>query len=151
MKTNEQHDNISSLDAPKELISDLKALYDPPIEISGEIDKSITAAAWNHFAGKKRRFTGSIRWVGAAAAAILVTLLLVRPDPGDLRDEEDRIEIAMTGDFDGSGQVDILDAFAFALEFKAGKQVDEQWDMNRDGLVDDLDVRRIGMLAVAIH
>jgi len=151
MKADEHPDNMTSLDAPKELIRDLKALYDPSIEISDEIDRSVAAAAWSHFAGKRRRFPGYIRWVGAAAAAMLVTLLLVKPEPGDLLDEADRIALTIAGDFDGSGQVDILDAFALAREFKEGERVGEQWDLNGDGCVDDLDVRRVGMLAVAIH
>lgn len=76
--------------------------------VAPRTDEAVLAAARAQFASRPRRAAvRRSRWavpVGAVAAAILVALVVVRPF--DAPRSED--------DVDGSGRVDILDAFALA-------------------------------------
>ena len=54
-------------------------------------------------------------------------------------------------DIDGSGRVDILDAFALAKQIKSGRQLDSRWDINSDGGIDDRDVDAVALAAVSLE
>ncbi len=54
-------------------------------------------------------------------------------------------------DFDRSGRVDILDAYALACKVDRGERVASAWDLNHDGAVDRKDVDAIAMAAVRVR
>ncbi len=60
------------------------------------------------------------------------------------------VGLAAKEDFDRNGQVDILDAFALARRIKASDEYKGEWDINRDGLVNQKDVDMIAMAAVSL-
>jgi len=53
-------------------------------------------------------------------------------------------------DVDGSGRVDILDAWSLARRLRDEAPLESRWDLDRDGDVDDGDVRAAAQLAVRI-
>jgi hypothetical protein len=83
-------------------------------------DREIAARAGSYFAGRPQRARRGLRWALplSAAAAVLVAFLVVRPfGPG----------VSPEDDVDGSGRVDILDAFALArLRANGGADVSEE-------------------------
>jgi hypothetical protein len=80
--------------------------------LTPEIDRQVAEAARQQFATRRSRSGRTQRWrypAAVAALAALVALFLVRPldtpSPSDAR---------LADDVDGSGQVDVLDAYALA-------------------------------------
>ena len=53
-------------------------------------------------------------------------------------------------DINKDGQVDILDAFTLASRIKAGAAIEENWDINGDGQVNQADVEEISAFAVKL-
>jgi len=134
------HDHIRDTDltAPEDLVHDLRSLYRAPVAVSPEVDQRVQQAAWRHLA--LRRGMRVVRWLAplaAAAAAVLVFLPQAREET--------------VGDVDGSGGVDILDAFALARRVEASAPVKTSWDMNLDNAVDQRDVDLIAAMAVALR
>jgi hypothetical protein len=106
-------------DLPRRIAERLAAREGTVAVVTPHVDAAIARSAAEHFAGRpgRGRFAAPPRrlrhlprrWaVTAAAAAVLVALLVVRP-VGELG----RAPL-VADDFDGSGRVDILDAFALA-------------------------------------
>ncbi|MBN1423308.1 hypothetical protein JXA88_02020 [Candidatus Fermentibacteria bacterium] len=129
----------ADLEAPATLLADLRSLYGAPREVPAEVDDTIRRAVWRHFAATPR--ARIVRYLfplaaAAAAAAILAILPLSRE--------------SIPGDIDGNGEVDILDAFALARRMEATEKIEGGWDMNADGLVDEVDVDLIAAVAVAL-
>ena len=58
---------------------------------------------------------------------------------------------ALLGDLDGSGTLDILDAFALARSLKAGGSASPDHDFNRDGTVDLHDADWLAAQAVSLR
>ena len=140
-------------EAPKGLTDDLAGLYRMDVSVPAEVDERILAQARERLSQpsqtRRRTFPMHIlRWAlpagAAAAAAVLVVLWLGAPKPD--------IGLAATRqDIDGSGRVDILDAFALARRIETTAEPAKEWDMNRDGIVDELDVNTIAMSAVSLN
>lgn len=104
-------------------------LRPPPLEVPAEVDRAILAAA-------ARRPSRARWWVpAAAAAAVLLAVALRERVPGDV---------------DGSGRVDILDAYLLALRLERGAGANARLDVNGDGVVDRADVERIARMSVAV-
>jgi len=105
---NDQNRQFDQL--PEELVARLRALDRSRPIVDPRTDRAIVAQAQAHFAARVERFSHvrRKRWAMtfAAAAALAVAFLVVRPF--------DRFGLADPDDIDGSGQVDILDAFALA-------------------------------------
>ena len=59
-------------------------------------------------------------------------------------------ELQRNGDIDGSGTIDILDAYELARSLRTGRPGLKHWDFNSDGRVDHADVDVIARRAVAI-
>ena len=88
--------------------------------IDPRTDREIAARASRYFAGRPQRARRGLRWAVplSAAAALLVAFLVVRPFGP---------ELSRSDDVDGSGRVDILDAFALArLRANGGVDVSEE-------------------------
>ena len=76
----------------------------------------------------------------AAAAVLLIAILLaifVAPRGG------------VPGDVDGSGEVDIVDAYLLAVRVREGRG-EPRFDVSGDGKVDDEDVDRIARRSVSL-
>lgn len=110
------------------------------IFIPPTLDEAILRQARERFEGKATRplfrFWNWFALAGAAALIAILILILPRTKPAAIARE----------DFNGDGQVDILDAFALAKSIEDGKGVDQ----NDDGKVDDADVRAIASAAVQL-
>ena len=111
-------DGEEELDLPDELVANLVRSDKAVAVLSPEADRRIADAARTHFAQRPRRArTAGRRWAmaGSLAASLLVGVLFWRTytpvDPPELM----VATVARNpNDIDGSGAVDILDAFALA-------------------------------------
>ena len=125
------------------LTEDLKRLYGVDLQVPGEVDRVVSTMARRHFAaGKPRRRAARWTWGAAAAAAVLVAVLCYPQFYG---------AAPVRGDVDGSGEVDILDAFALARMIREKPVESTTWDMTNDGLVDQGDVDAVAMVAVKLR
>lgn len=95
------------------------------------------------------RFRRWPAWAAAAAALLLLCgtwWLTTRQTKTPHVD----IESALTGDIDGNGAVDIVDAYLMARRLKTNRDIPRDWDFNADGNVDSKDVEMIVRKAVAV-
>ena len=106
------------LDLPDELIEGLARLDKAVAVLSPETDHRIAEAARTQFGQRPRSArTAGRRWamVGSLAASLLVGVVFWRAQTPV---EEQELQVAtvarVANDIDGSGAVDILDAFALA-------------------------------------
>jgi hypothetical protein len=58
---------------------------------------------------------------------------------------------AIPGDVDHNGRVDIIDAYALAVQLRSGLKPDPAFDVNGDGKVDERDVEEIARRSVEIR
>ena len=105
----------------------------------------------SHFAGRLQssRDSFSLRQKHGRASEQSLT------SPGQAGRQEaiDRITTKQAkgpADIDGSGRVDILDAFALARHLKRGRLVEADLDINQDGRLDRVDVDAVAMAAVRL-
>lgn len=104
------------VDLPDELIQGLKRIDKAVALVSPDADRRVAEAARAHFGQRPRRArTAGLRWAmaGSLAASLLVGVLFWRTQT-----PMEPIRVAsvapVPNDIDGSGVVDILDAFALA-------------------------------------
>ena len=118
-------------------ISDAAAV--PAVDVPAGLDARILAAA----RGRRRR-PRYPWWPGlvAAAAALLIAVGVFRGV------RERRPALAM--DVDGSGQVDIVDAYLLSRRVGSREAGAPAWDLDRDGRVGETDVRLVARRAVAL-
>jgi len=111
------------------------------ILVSPTVDEAILSRAQERFAGIRRRRSRAktVWWMSAAACLVALALL------ANSLSRAPRFERA---DVDRSGRVDILDAFALARRIQQGTA--GGFDLNRDGVVDKLDVDLIAARAVRL-
>jgi anti-sigma factor RsiW len=141
----------------------------PSVDVPPEVDRAVHLVIRRR-AGTARRPVRRTRrrawaWAGAggalaAAAAVVLALLLVP----DRRPESERAgEVALAArqapaspmDVDGSGEVDILDAYRMSRLLRSLDRYEhplrgKEWDFNRDGDVDAADVEAVARRAVAL-
>lgn len=97
---------------PDAIVARLSARDRKVSMLTPAVDRAIRDAARAQFASRPLRRAARRHLVYPAAAAavlVLAALLIVRPF-----DEADNRALRLADDVDGSGQVDILDAFALA-------------------------------------
>lgn len=106
------------VDLPEELAGELARLDRSVAVMSPEADRRIAEAARDHFGTRPRRARpAGVRWAmaGSLAASLLVGVLLWRTyTPMGPADLGVTTVTSISDDIDGSGTVDILDAFALA-------------------------------------
>jgi hypothetical protein len=133
------------------LAAALKELPGGAVAVPPALDRAILADARAGFA-RRRRFRLAVAWAGASAAAAAAVAILVI----NLRFERvPTTPVATTGphspsgDIDGNGRVDILDAFVLSRKIDA-RSATAPDDFNADGAVDQKDVDAVAALAVRL-
>ena len=118
------------------------------------VDAAIAAAARRDLrpVARPRRLVWRIAAPLAAAAAVAIAATVTFLQPS--RVPAPRVAIA--GDLDGSGLIDVLDAYVLARSLQTNAAlpgtVSEGWgDINADGVVDRRDVDALAMQAVALE
>jgi hypothetical protein len=129
------------LDPPDALRRDLAALFAPSAPPPA-VDAAVRRAARERCTPARRR--GPWRVAGAAAAALLLALG-AHWFGGAARHD------LLAADVDGSGRVDILDAWTLARALESGGALEPAWDLDRDGAVDLRDVRQLAQRAVRLE
>jgi hypothetical protein len=141
---------------PRALVEELRAMH-ARVNVPQTVDSAILRDARSGFArrrGFRLAFRGAAA-LAAAAAIIAVALPLFRGNPQPAP-QQARVTPKMLSaapehareDADSDGKVDILDALVVAKLIDARKQIDETYDVNGDGKVDQSDVDRIATVAV---
>ncbi len=128
---------------------ELRAATAPPAaRAPEEVDRAVLAVIGQRAAQVRRRLARRRRrlWpVWTAAAALLLAAGIWA-----LATRLHAPRRAGPGDIDGSGTVDIVDAYLMARRMEAGEQPDPGWDFNSDGRVDRGDVNALAGRAVSV-
>lgn len=146
-----KHDREKELlEVPPELITALKRSSKSSIFIPPTLDERIVNAARRHLAPGRSSppaWIFRLRWGFAVVALILILAVM----PALLRKFGTPSQrLAIRGDVNHDGKVDILDAFALARELKSGTHLSLQLDINGDGVVDTRDVTALAARAVSL-
>jgi len=145
-------------DLPKRLAADLRTAYSHDVHVPEAVDSRVLNNARVGFA-KRSRFWSGLFYSGFAAAAAVLIFGIVLPEiypavehvrPHKVGTQMLNVIPSAAEDVDHNGKVDILDAFVVAKLVETGKKVDEAYDVNGDGKVDQADVDRIAHAAVAV-
>jgi len=144
-------------DAPRKLVEELRALHGRVPGVPVEVDRAVLAMARRRLRAR-RRPVPALRWALAGAVAGAAALLAVGIVLGPLEGlKEARLASAppaapklLKEDLDGSGRVDILDAFLLARHIDAGSEPEGEWDFSGDGAVDRRDVDALAQAAVRL-
>ena len=175
MKPEEQHPaDQPQVDTPEGLKEDLRALFGRAPAVPQHVDEVIRAQAQERLARPSRR--PILRWLWPVATAAAVLLIVMWPGqihhdvpaPGrSLKKMADRHKATshegtpyaaveavppqpVAGDVDGSGKVDVLDAFALARRIQGHESLKPEWDVTGDGRIDGSDVDAIAKEAVSL-
>ncbi len=149
---NEQYNEDLSLKISPKLKADLGNLFKSQHSIPPEIDRAILEQASRKLIRRQKRHI-IIRRIGtiAAAAAVIIFAfsldLTKKPQPSV---PYSYLAETVSIDIDQSGRVDILDAFKLARHIESTDNVDSNFDMNGDGIVDRGDVDFIASTAVSL-
>ena len=167
--------------APAKLVTDLKELHKEHIFVPPKVDQSILNAAREHLEKTSRepaeQETAGQPWIpqwapwAAAAASLMLLLFLTLPGEKQTSPSAVAQTSAPSGiialnqepsspttkatkispkDINKDGQVDILDAFTLASRIQTGS-IEEKWDINGDGQVNQADVEEISAFAVKLE
>jgi hypothetical protein len=136
----------------EETADSLRVLARAPFEVPEEVESRILWNARKQALMARRARRGRL-WrrvalpaVGLAAAAVLVLTLSLREQVPPTR----TAHVAVQGDINGDGQVDILDAYALALALEGGQPQGAKADVNGDGVIDQNDVDAAARQAVSL-
>ncbi len=154
----DQHRNNPATPDPDQLpdlARDLARLADARLEVPRSVDDTVLAAARSALSRRRRGGHPALRWAtwtaAAAGLALVVWLGGVLTRTPVSREMASVPAIAVRGDLDRSGRVDILDAFALARQLDSGMPpAGHVGDFNGDGLIDRADVDAIAMVAVRL-
>ena len=161
--------------APAKLVTDLKDLHKEHIFVPPKVDQSILNAARKQLGETSREPVEqeaaaqpwSPQWAPWAAAAASLMLLLFLTLPGEKHTSPSasaeevapkqkpsnpttKATMISRKDINKDGQVDILDAFTLASRIQTGA-IEENWDINGDGQVNQADVEEISAFAVKLE
>lgn len=160
----------ADIQCPAELAEDLAHLDAARVFVPAEVDQRIRSEARQYLApiAAGHRRTARRPWwfaagagIGVAAAlAVFVLPQINSNEPGmanfqgDIALESPALAPSQgaldTRDVDGSGQVDILDAYSLATQIEATDSPDPLFDINNDGQVNSKDVDDIAMAVVKL-
>ncbi len=133
---------------PARLEGDLRSAFGGFQGVPREVDAAVLAMAAGAAVGARRRRgrrLGVSVAATAAAAAVVVLVWVVGPGVVHKTGQSPQIAATTTGDLNGDGRVDMLDALIEAE--RGGNGV----DVNGDGKVDGADVDALAMSAVKLE
>jgi hypothetical protein len=137
--------------APAGLADALRAAYGRGPGVPAEVDQAILDRARRQFAARARFrpwLIGIRLGAGlAAAAGLALAAWLILPRTAA---PSTRTALALRGDADGDGRVDIVDALRVARSIGHTSTVAPAWDANADGRLDQRDVDAIASTAVRL-
>jgi hypothetical protein len=117
----------------------LRGAYTHRAVVPALVDGAIRAAAAERF-GRRRRLRLMARWgtglAAGIAAAIVVIVSLHRPAP--------------LGPVGFDRQMTMVDALNLARHLAAKESIDQSWDMNRDGVIDQKDIDVVAAMSVTL-
>ncbi len=150
----ESHDREPDPIFPERLARDLRQLAKVEMIVPNQIEDDLRAMAARHLAPRNRLRIHLRRAAPLAAAAGLALTVGValwatngrRSGPGPKTNSP----AAIAMDIDGSGRVDILDAFVIARAIEAGSLLSSAWDVTDDGVVDLRDADAVASAAVSL-
>jgi len=137
--------------------ADLKALFEPPVQVSPDAERAILDRAGEHFAGlgaggeRRRLIHWRHLWRLAAAAAVVIFAFSLELT----KETQSPVGISVqtqfqAADIDRNGRVDILDAFNLAWHIESAPASEDSYDLNGDGLVNRGDVDFVASAAVRL-
>jgi len=139
---------------PPGLVEGLGQAYGRSVEVPRAIDQAVLGAMREKFA-RRRRMRLIVRWgavaSGAVAACVVLAIWLGSGDGRATQMASTPATVAIKGDIDASGRVDMVDALLLARRVKRGEKLDAAWDINGDGKVDQADVEAIAHGAVTLR
>lgn len=151
MPTRDEHNpDTDGLHLPDKLAERLSAMHDGRLFIPPDTDRAVMEQAREHFGVKpdtNRRLWLRFAAPLAAAAMIALGVWTVWPNAGTYEGETLHV---VQGDADGSGTVDILDAFTMARVLDAGETAPAEWDLTGDGRVNRADVSAVTAIVVSL-
>ena len=132
-----------------EFSADLKSLFGNRGQVPGHVDRAVMRHARKRLTRSSRLVV--LRWIGSAAAMIAIVsgvyfMNFTKQDSPMAMEDADTLIYA--NDIDGSGSVDILDAFKLARHIESDSPFESRFDINGDGNVDQQDVETIAFAAV---
>lgn len=148
-KSDEPFENEPELKVGGDFSDDLGVLFSTDKPVPPEVDRVIVGMGRRHLMASKRRRLPVLRWVGAAAAVVLLALGLSFLGSETERSSELAGYVVRT-DVDRNGRVNILDAFALARHVEGTDPKATKWDFNDDGSVDHKDVDLVAFAAVRL-
>ena len=98
-------------------------------------------SAWTAASGRR-----ILRW-GSVAVAAMVLIAVAR---FNFMEKIHTPQVAIVGDINNDGRVDILDAFVVARGIAHHEQLPAAWDVNGDGVIDQKDVDLLAQMAVTV-
>ena len=127
---------------PPRLAADLRAAYRGAVAPDQARDEAILSVARERvgLAIRRARRVRLARWGLAAAAGLAISVsawIASRP------------ATSPSGDVNGDGRVDILDALVLSRRIGEGR-TQRGWDVNHDGKIDATDVDAVAMQAVRL-
>lgn len=150
----EPHDQEPDPIFPDRLAQDLRALAHVEMIVPNQIEDDLRTRAQHHLAPRNRLRIHVRRAAPLAAAAGLAITAWIgfRAINNQLSTPAPTINPAarITMDIDGSGRVDILDAFVIARAIEAGSSLSSAWDVTDDGVVDLRDADAVAAKAVSL-
>ena len=147
----EQFDENLSLKVSPEFKRDLSTLFKSPDSIPPEVDRAILDIASAKLIRRQKR-QRIIRRIGTIAAAAAVIIIAFNLDLARKPQTHTPATLAVVHsyDIDQSGRVDILDAFKLARQIESAANIDTNFDLNGDGLVNRDDVDFVALAAVSL-
>ena len=146
-----QFDDEFDAGVSDEFSADLKSLFGNRGQVPGHVDRAVMRHARKRLTRSSR--LAVLRWVGSAAAmiAIVSCVYFMNFMKQDSPMAMEKAVAVSANDIDGSGSVDILDAFKLARHIESDNPFEARLDINGDGNVDQQDVETIAFAAVNLN
>jgi hypothetical protein len=122
----------------------LRDAYAHRAEIPASLDHGIRATAQEQF-DRRRRLRLMARWgtgLAAGLAAVIVIVISLNRSPAS--------KSIVKGDVNGDSRFNMVDALALARHIAAKEKLEQAWDVNGDGVIDQRDVDAIAAAAVSL-